>query len=80
MSPHLLRSRLERRLKKLEIQLTDESGLVPHSAKWRAYWRDWLQKLVNGENPPGKIAGDAFRAVVDDVVVPPDTDDDDWKP
>jgi len=34
----LRRSNLGRRLKKLEVELTDESGLVPHSAKWRAYW------------------------------------------
>jgi hypothetical protein len=38
-----------RGLKKLDIELTDESGLVPHSAKWRAYRTDWLQKLVDGE-------------------------------
>lgn len=68
-------SNLGRRLKKLEVELTDESGLVPHSTKWRAYWLDWMQKLVNGENPPGKMPIDAFRSVVDDVVVPPDPDD-----
>lgn len=51
--------------------MTDECGLVPHSAKWRAYWLNWLQRLVNGENPPGKITEEAFRTLQDEVVVPP---------
>jgi len=29
---------LHRRLKKLETQLTDPSGLVPHTQKWLEYW------------------------------------------
>ena len=55
MLPALRTSNRGRRPKKLEVELTDQAGLVPHSAKCRAYWLDWLQKLVNGENPPGKI-------------------------
>jgi hypothetical protein len=51
--------------------MTDERGLVPHSAAWRAYWLDWLQKLVNGENPPGKITEEAFRTLQDEIVIPP---------
>ena len=51
--------------------MTDDRGLVPHSAKWRAYWTAWMQQLVNGQNPPGKIPEDAYRAVIDDVVLPP---------
>jgi len=31
------------------------SGLNRFQAAWRAYWLDWLQKLVNGENPTGKV-------------------------
>jgi len=29
---------LDRRLKKLETQLTDPSGLVPHTQRWLDYW------------------------------------------
>ena len=28
----------ERRLRKLELLLTDPSGLVPHTRKWLEYW------------------------------------------
>ena len=76
MSLQLRRSNLGRRLQKLEAQLTDEVGLVPHSAAWRAYWLDWLQKLVNGENPPGKITDEAFRTLQDEIVIPPHKYDD----
>jgi hypothetical protein len=76
VSLQLPRSNLGRRLKKVEAQMTDECGLVPHSAKWRAYWLDWLQKLVNGENPPGKIPLEAFRALQDEIVIPPHKYDD----
>jgi hypothetical protein len=55
----------------LEVELTDEHGLVPHSAKWQAYWKDWMQKFVNGENPPGRMTEEAMRTFMDEVVVPP---------
>jgi hypothetical protein len=71
VSNQLRRSHLARRLKKLEVELTDECGLVPHSAAWRAYWLDWLQRLVNGENPPSKIPDEAFRTLQDEIVIPP---------
>ena len=71
MSRQLFKSNLGRRLNKLEVQMTDERGLVPHSVKWRAYWTAWVQILVNGETPPGRIPEEAYRAVVDDVVLPP---------
>jgi hypothetical protein len=76
MSQQFHRSNLGRRLKKLEVELTDECGLVPHSAKWRAYWMDWMQKLVNGENPPGKITDEALRTFMDEIVIPPHKYDD----
>jgi hypothetical protein len=38
---------LERRLGKLEAQLIDSSGLVPHTQKWLEYWRDWLDRSTN---------------------------------
>jgi hypothetical protein len=50
--------------------LTDESGLEPHSAKWRPYWLDGIRKLVNGENPPGKITDEAFRLLMKSQVLP----------
>ena len=71
MSHLLSTSHLWRRLQKLEAQMTDECALVPYSNKWRAYWTAWVQKLVNGEDPPGKIPEEAYRAVIDDVVPPP---------
>ena len=71
MSQPLRRSHLGRRLQKLEAQITDEVGLVPHSAEWRAYWTEWIRKLYNGENPPGKIPDEAYRTLADDVPIPP---------
>jgi len=57
-------SNLWRRLRKLEAQLTDERGLVPHTPKWLAYWTEWVDKLMRDENPPGRISIEAFDAVV----------------
>ena len=59
---------LRMRLKRLEAQMTDESSLVPHTSKWIAYWTDWMQRLLRGEDPPGHIPIDAYRAVIDGVV------------
>jgi hypothetical protein len=71
VSNQLRGSHLGRRLKKLEVEITDECGLVPHSAAWRTCWMDWLQELVNGESPPGRITEEAFRTLADEVVIPP---------
>jgi hypothetical protein len=76
MSPQLRRSNLGRRLRKLEVQITDEHGLVPHTAKWRAYWTDWFQRLANGQNPPGKITDEALRMCMNEVEIPPHKYDD----
>jgi hypothetical protein len=76
MSQRFHRSNLGRRLKKLEVELADEAGLVSHSAQWRANWLDWMQRLANGENPPGKMAEEAFRTLQDEVVIPPHKHDD----
>jgi hypothetical protein len=56
---------LQRRLRKLEAQLTDEHGLVPHSPQWLAYWSDWMEKRMRGENPPGRIPLEAFHAIIE---------------
>jgi hypothetical protein len=70
------RSHLERRLKKLEAELTDVAGLVPHTAKWRAYWLDWLQRMDKGEYPPFKIPEEAVRMFLAEVEIPPHKYDD----
>ena len=41
--------RLESRLRKLEARLTDRSRLVPHTEPWLDYWRERLDKLINGD-------------------------------
>ena len=77
MSQQVRRSKLGRRLQRLETRLTDSDGLVPHSLKWRAYWTEWLQRLVDGKNPLGKIPEEAYRALIDDIVLPPPPEYDD---
>jgi hypothetical protein len=43
------RSRVERRLQKLEAQLTDGSQLVPHTKRWLIYWTERLGKYMTRE-------------------------------
>jgi hypothetical protein len=43
---------LVRRLRKLEGQLTDATGLVPHSEAWFAYYEDQFAKWEVGEEFP----------------------------
>lgn len=38
-----------RRLRKLENQFLDDSGFVPHSPEWYAYWLEKLQRRFNGD-------------------------------
>jgi len=40
---------LRMRLRKLEVQLTDHSGLIPHSPRWVAYWTERIRKLDSGQ-------------------------------
>jgi hypothetical protein len=58
---------LQRRLRKLEAQLTDSCGLVPHSQKWLEYWEQRIYRMFTGEEPgtPGSIPLEAFDAVRD---------------
>jgi hypothetical protein len=35
-----------------------------------------MQKLVNGENPPGKVTEEALRTLQDKIVIPPHKYDD----
>jgi hypothetical protein len=41
---------LERRLKKLEAQRADPSGLMPYSAPWAEYWDRQVDRYVKGES------------------------------
>jgi hypothetical protein len=43
---------LVRRLRKLEGQLTDVTGLVPHSEAWFAYYEDQFARWEVGEDFP----------------------------
>jgi hypothetical protein len=57
---------LQRRLKKLEVLLTDPSGLVPNSKKWFDYWECWLVKLMSDPDfrPREKMPLAAFDAIL----------------
>jgi hypothetical protein len=43
-------SDLRRRLRKLEVQLTDQTGLVPHTKPWLVYWLEKYRRLAIGED------------------------------
>jgi hypothetical protein len=45
-TPRIGMSRLHRRLRKLESQMTDGSGLVPHSEAWFQHWNERLDKFL----------------------------------
>ena len=41
---------LRRRLRKLEAQLTDSCGLVPHTQGWFDYWERKAVRILNEED------------------------------
>ena len=53
---------LPRRLRKLELGLTDTSGLVPHSKEWLDHWEREFDRLFAGE-APGEFRGVPLAAV-----------------
>jgi hypothetical protein len=57
---------LERRLGKLEAQLIDSSGLVPHTPRWLEYWRNWLERSANDPtfHPRDLMPVEAARAII----------------
>jgi hypothetical protein len=57
---------LQRRLGKLEALLIDSSGLVPHTARWLEYWRNWLDRSANDPNfqPQELMPLEAARAII----------------
>ena len=44
---------LQRRLRKLESELTDPSGLVPHSKAWFEHWERRIDQVIAGDDPGG---------------------------
>jgi hypothetical protein len=56
--------RFERRLRQLEAQLTDLSGLVPHTQQWFDYWTERLDRRFAGEELDEKIPLEFFDAVI----------------
>jgi hypothetical protein len=61
MPNQVARSKIERRLQKLEAALTDVSFAVPHTRRWLLYWTEIIAKYIIGEltreTLPGLIAG-----------------------
>ena len=68
MPAQVARSKIEKRLQKLEASLTDNSKLVPYTRKWLLYWTEQMGKYMTGEltreTLPGLIPLEAFRAVL----------------
>jgi hypothetical protein len=58
---------LAKRVQRLETQLTDGTGLRPHSREWRAHWDEQLSKIVSGEKPgePHSIPLEIWDAIQD---------------
>lgn len=59
-----------RRLKKLETQMTDRSGFVPHSEAWFRYWSERHDQLLSGDATVSRIP----LAYLDDLLARVDRD------
>jgi len=57
-------SNLLRRLRKLEAQLTDRNGLVPHTKPWCDYWNPRIKNLIAGETLDQKIPLEVIDALI----------------
>ena len=57
---------LQRRLRKLESERTDTSGLVPDSKAWFAHWEQKIDQVIAGEDR-GDLRGIPM-AVVDEIL------------
>ena len=64
-------ARLLTRLRKLEAQLTDRSGLVPHTKPWWDYWSPRIEKLIAGEVLDQRIPLDVMDALIHGAEVVP---------
>jgi len=56
--------RILTRLRKLEAQLTDRSGLVPHTKPWRDYWSPRIENLIAGDALDQTIPLEVIDALV----------------
>jgi hypothetical protein len=56
--------RFERRLRHLEAQLTDRSGIVPHTKQWFDYWNARVDTLLAEEELNEKIPLAFFDALI----------------
>ena len=56
--------RILTRLRKLEAQLTDRSGLVPHTSPWWDYWTPRTEMLIAGEPLDQKVSFEVIDAFV----------------
>jgi hypothetical protein len=68
-----------RRLRKLEAQILDNSGLVPHSRKWLDYWERRFDRFRAGEHSVD-LSGmpiELFRSMLQAL---PADDGDEWQP
>jgi len=55
---------LRRRLKKLEVLLTDDVGLIPHSPQWLAYWIERIERMMSAQDAGGlRIPLEALDAI-----------------
>jgi hypothetical protein len=57
-------SNLLRRLRKLEAQLTDRSGLMPHTKLWSDYWSPRIGELFDGETIDQKIPFEVIDTLI----------------
>jgi hypothetical protein len=57
-------STLLRRLRKLEAQLTDHSGLMPHTKPWSDYWSPRIDDLIAGETLDQKVPLEVIDALI----------------
>ncbi|HEV2199999.1 MAG TPA: hypothetical protein VGR73_09260 [Bryobacteraceae bacterium] len=66
MIGQVTKSKVERRLQKLEAVLTDDSQAVPHTHKWLIYWTHQIGKYMSEERKPVTpfIPVEAYRAVL----------------
>jgi hypothetical protein len=57
-------TKLQHRLRKLELHLNDSSGLVPHSQRWMGYWMREMDATIArcDPGPKRRIPIEAIRA------------------
>jgi len=56
--------RILTRLRKLEAQPTDRSGLMPHTKPWLDYWSPRIDNLIAGEPLDQKIPFEVIDTLI----------------